>query len=268
MKNVLVMLSALLFSSIAFADVGVSEAPPVKPAGVQCHNVVICKLPVHKKKKKVLPPAKVVVLKPTPGTPKVVVVHQKEYVRVPVLVKVKEVEKCKEKVCKSESRTVIVGGHIGLGAGALPGYASGNLGLRLEIPKALMGFEVFLSAPYGVGADAMLYVYRGSLVKVHILDAGFLLNFQNCGGPTSVCKYNLSNQQFARRIDLIFGAGIQVKLHCNLDLTADWRVDVPDPVGLYNHRNDTVSVPYLNDSNVFKNSFGSSQLILGLTFHN
>lgn len=256
MKNLviaLVVVCSSLFAVNALADVGV-----VKP---------------HHKKK-----AKVVQVTHKPTTPPVVVAQPGETAVVNVtppvvpVVKAPESVKAPEKKCEKvgcgPAPKVIVGGHIALGGGVLPGYYSMNYGLRLEIPKAYLGFEVFLSAPYGVGAQAMVYAYRGETVKLHVFDLGFLVNFQSCGGPGNACQFNLSDQQFARRVDLLTGLGVQVKINCNIDFTADWRVDIADPVGLYNHRNLAASNPYLDMGHVFRNAFGSSQLLVGLNFHN
>jgi hypothetical protein len=267
-KNITILLAAFcstIFAIPAFGDVGeVSK----KDKNKECHTVVVCK-PRHKKPK--APPVEPPVVKteepvapPVELQPRTIVIEKKVVEQVPVPVVVKE--KCKDNECKPQPK-VVVGAHLGIGAGVLPPNASGNFGLRLEIPKAYLGFEAFVSAPYGVGVQAMAYAYRGKLVQFHVLDVGVLVNFKECGGPGSPCRFNLSNEEFPRRVDLLFGMGVQVKLHCNVDFTADWRVDVPNMVGLHDHRDLAVADPYLDMGHVFRNSFGSSQLIVGFNFH-
>lgn len=214
----------------------VKPAPKPEPAPCQCQKPHACNCPAK-------PPVIVVIQRPL------------ERVAPPPV--------CKDKGCRKEPK-VIVGGYVALGVGVRDQYVQGNVGLQLEFPKAYLGLRVFTALDKGVGFQALLYPYRGDKLKVHILDPGVLVT----GDPFNYTN----NTDVPRRVDLIFGAGIQYRLLCNLDLTADWRVNIADP-GMLADRNGVLitSGPrtgqFLDAPHVVGNSFSSSQVLVGLLLH-
>jgi hypothetical protein len=167
------------------------------------------------------------------------------------------------KDCRKEPK-VVVGGYLALGVGVRDQYVQGNVGLQLEFPKARLGLRAFTALNYGVGFQALIYPYRSDRLKIHIVDPGVLVT----GDPFSYTN----NTDVPRRVDLLLGAGVQVKLICNLDLTVDWRVNIADPGMLARDGGVTITSgpragKFLEAGNVVGNSFSSSQVLLGLLLH-
>lgn len=179
------------------------------------------------------------------------IVTRTKYVRVPRV----PVLKCPG--CGPEG-DVVFGGWAALGLGVRDPYTSGNIGLLLQVPKAYVGLRVYSALQYGVGVQFLPYVYRGNRVQVHVLDPGYLIT----GGPF---KY-LSDPDVPRHIDLLVGAGVQVKLTCHLALTADLRTAIPDPTKL----KDCVgsSGQRVDAAAAVGNAFAATQLLVGLLLHN
>jgi hypothetical protein len=165
---------------------------------------------------------------------------------------------------KDKDKKVVVGGYVALGVGVRDQYVQGNIGLQLEFPKARLGLRIFSALDKGVGAQALIYPYRSERVKVHIIDPGVLVTDS---------PFNLTNNtDVPRRVDLLLGAGVQVKLVCHLDLTVDWRVNIADPGMLVRDDGKVITSgphagTYLDAAHVTGNSFSSSQVMLGLLLH-
>lgn len=245
MKKLLSTILLLSLSVPAYAD----------DDGCYYKTVKVCPLK-HKAKPK---PAPVVVLPvESPACPPVlapIVVEKVKTVEKKVFVPVKACP-----ICPPEG-PVVVGGHAALGLGVRDPYVSGMLGLRLRFPQAWLGLEVFSALQYGVGFQGLVYVYQGPVVKVHVIDPGVLVT----GSPFSY----LGEKDVHRRVDLLLGAGVEVKLMCHLALTADWRVGIPDPRYLAEHQTCDGSCPrHVNPGNTVGNAFATNQLFLGLLVHN
>lgn len=232
-----------------------AHAAPARD-GNGCYQKLVTVCPIKKLKPKVVvTPAPIIEYRdrivekrvevPVPG-PTIIVTHTK-YVKVPVL-------KCPG--CGPEPEAVL-GGWAAIGLGVRDPYMSGNIGLLLQIPKAYVGLRVYSALQYGVGVQFLPYVYRGSRVQVHVLDPGFMIT----GAPF---KY-LSDPDVPRTVDLLIGAGVQVKLTCHLALTADLRTNIPDPtklkdcVGSHGER--------IQAANAVGNAFAATQLLVGLLLH-
>lgn len=236
------------------------------PGTCYTKTITVCVPKKHKVKVKqgplvVVPPTQIVVpplvVPPVQVTITPIVTR---VVRVPVPCNREHVKECR----KDKDKKVVVGGYVALGVGVRDQYVQGNVGLQLEFPKAYLGLRAFSALDKGVGFQALLYPYRSERLKVHIIDPGVLVT----GSP-----FNLTNNtDVPRRVDLIFGAGIQYKLLCNLDLTADWRVNVADP-GMLARDNGVVRTSgphagqFLDAAHVTGNSFSSSQVLVGLLLH-
>jgi hypothetical protein len=147
----------------------------------------------------------------------------------------------------------IIGGHLSLGLGVQDPYVSGRVGLRFEIPKAYLGLDVFSLFQYGVGAQLLPYVYRSNRVAVHVIDLGFLVT----GSPFDY----LADKDIHRRIDILVGAGIEIKLTCHLAALVDWRVDIP---GKFGSCDRCVNGQKLDVGREIGNAFAESQVFVGL----
>lgn len=226
------------------------KPPVVKPAACPCQpKACNCPSPV------VVPPLVVPPIQVT-ITPIRTVVRE-----VPVPCNKPHAKDCK----LDKDKKVVVGGYATLGVGVRDQYVQGNVGLQLEFPKARLGLRAFTALDKGLGLQALIYPYRSERLKVHIIDPGIVFT------PGS---FNLANNtDVPRSLDLIFGAGVQVKLACHLQLLLDWRVNVVDPVRLGQedgklYQTGPNTYRYLDAAHVIGNSFSSSQLMLGLLFHN
>lgn len=273
MKKIILALALCLVPTLALADAPGPQCLPECSVPANCTLKLDCPPPVKKavkkkKKKKtavvVAPvpapacaptcPAPVVIVNPTPSV--VVVKTVTRTVKVPA--------QCPDGKCKKEPK-VVVGGYVALGVGVRDQYVQGNVGLQLEFPKARLGLRAFTALDKGVGFQALIYPYRSERVKVHILDPGVLIT----GDPFNYTN----NTDVPRRVDLLLGAGVQVKLTCHLQLLVDWRVNIADP-GMLARDNGVVQTSgahagqYLDSPHVVGNSFSSSQVMLGLLFHN
>lgn len=239
MNKIIILLSCLL-PSMALAGETVEV-----PAG--CAAKVVC--PTH------LTPKKKVQKKVVPVTKKKEVVQKDDR------------ETTAQKKCADDcgpEPSVIFGAYAALGIGVRDQYVQGNLGLHLEVPAAHLGVRAFSALDKGIGIQSLIYAYRGGRFKLHVVDPGI----QFTGG-----SFNYTNNtDVPRSWDLLIGAGIQWKLACNIDLTADWRINIANPVMLF--QNDGVTLTsgpragqHLNGGHVVGNSFSSSHVLLGVLFH-
>jgi hypothetical protein len=210
-------------------------------------------------------PKKKVVVAPVPVVPdckpdyRVVTRTEYKYITVPgapypvaVPVAVPFERKC------NESQDAIVGLHLGVGVGARDPYVSGQIGLRFKYRPAYVGFEVFSALQYGVGIQSLAYVYQGPRVSVHVLDPGVLIPFSN--------KNLLSDRDIPRKVDLLLGAGVEVKILCHLAFTADIRTDIPDPAKLKDCVGSTGE--RIQAAKAVGNAFADTQVVLGLLVRN
>lgn len=259
MKKVILALATLCcFAAPAFAD---KPAPP----------------PVHHKKrhKKVVvvspppPVAPPVVVEPPVTPPPVVVAPPPPVVVTPKPVFVPHKLCGLKPTCPDwEEKNFVASAHLAIGAGAQAPWASGLLGVRMEFPKLYLGIEPFVSLPYGVGVDGMVYAYRGKVVQFYPLSVGFMVNWNQSGVFGTNVKY-LSDNDINRIIDLRLGAGLQIKLACHVSLALDWRVSIPDPVKLGREDNvcescGTHGSRKLDANTAVGNAFAQSQLLVGI----
>lgn len=266
MKKVILALALCFVAAPAFAD---------KPAPAPVH---------HKKHKKVVvvvpppapPVAPPVVVEPPVVPPAVVVVPPP-----PAPVPPPKAVFVPKKLCGLkpscpdwESKGFIPEAHLAIGVGAQAPWASGLLGLRMEFPVGYggLGIEPFISIPYGVGADVMIYAFRNKVVQVYPISVGAMINWnynQDHGAFGTNAKF-LSDQDVNRLWDLRLGAGVSVKLACHVFLALDWRVSIPDPVKL--NAEDHIcqncgkggASRYLDANTAVANAFAQSQLYVGV----
>ena len=209
----------------------------------KCYTKTITVCPVKKHKK------------PPIAIPLPLIEYREKKVFVPVAV----VAPCVDALCPD--KPFIVGGHLAIGLGVRDPYVSGMAGIRLHIPKAHLGLEVFSAFQYGVGAQLLIYPYQGRRVNLHIIDPGFLIT----GSPFD----QFGEKDIARRVDLLLGLGVEVKIICHLSLTADWRVGIPDPGKIA--RDDSCGPNCsrrIDAGATIGNAFASSQIFLGVLVHN
>jgi hypothetical protein len=258
MKKVILALMLCGFVAPVFADKPAPHFVPHKK-----HKKVVVVVPPTVLPPVVIPPIEHVVLPP----PMIVVVPPMPPTIKPVAA---PVMLCKAG-CVPESKVFLTSAHLAVGVGAQAPWASGLVGLRMEFPGVMLGLEPFVSLPYGVGADGLLYMYRGPVVQIPIA-FGFMINWnynQKTGMFGSDAKF-LSDQDINRVIDLRMGAGVQVKLKCSTKLTVDWRVSIPDPAKLDNENNVCMScgnhAHKLDANTAVGNAFAQSQILVGLLF--
>lgn len=240
--------------SLAIALLAVIATPAF--AGEECYQKTITVCPT--KRKKPLP-------KPAPAPVFVdrEVVVEKEVVKVEGILVPVPVEKViyRDKLicprCPPDRNSIGIFGELGLMA--QDPYATGMLGIRLQFPKAFLGAQIFSQLQYGLGAQLLTYVYRGDRLKVHVGDPGVL--FPLFGNYLTV-------RDVPRDWDLIVGAGAQYRLLCNLDLIADLRVDIPDPVKLANRDCVGKDGQRIDTWNALGNALAGTQAFVGLLFHN
>jgi hypothetical protein len=228
--------------------------------GCYTKTVEVCpaKRPPHKK----LPPKVVVV----PGP--LVIYRDREVVklvpgpivRVPVVVRVPApypVYRCPG--CGPEPK-LVVGGWAAIGLGVQDPYVSGNIGLQLRVPKAHLGLRAYSALQYGFGLQLLIYPYQGERVKLHIIDPGVMI---------PVAGYYLSDKDINRSVDLVLGAGVEIKLTCLLALTLDLRTSIPDPGALASHSTCGAGCRNrIDGAAAVGNAFAATQLLVGLLVHN
>jgi hypothetical protein len=254
-RTILSILVALLLVTPAFAA-------DHKPG--ECYQKTITVCVPKKSKAKAKPAAVVEAPAPTPTpAPEPVVVTVVKTVPGPTVTKVVE-KPCNRphvQECEAKDKDPRFGIYGAAGVGVRDQYYSVNLGIQVRVPQAHLGFRIFSAINRGIGAQGLIYVYQGKKVLVHVLDPGI----QATG---TVFSYN-NNTDVPRSLDMILGAGVQVKLKCDLALLIDWRVNIADPVYLAQNNGVLVSTGpnsarYLDAPHAVGNSFSSSQLMLGL----
>jgi len=225
-------------------------------------TITVC---VPKKPKKKVKKHPLVVVTPAPVPPPApaptVVVQVKQTTIVKNVPAVVPCNRAHAKPCEDDLREPRFGVYGALGIGVRDQYVQGNLGLQLTIPKVYLGLRLFSALDKGFGAQGLIYAYQGKRVRVHVVDPGILVT-----GP----PFNYTNNtDVPRNLDMIFGAGVDVKLRCSLWLLVDWRVTLADPVMLA-RENGVLQLTgdhkgqLLRSDNVTGNSFSSSQLVVGL----
>jgi hypothetical protein len=257
---------SFIFATLAVLCL-VTPALAAEPKPGDCYQktITVC-VPKKPKAKKPAPPA---VAQPTPPAaepaPAVVVVERTVTKTVPGPTKT-VLEKCNKehvKPCLPDESEPRVGVYAALGAGVRDQYVQGNVGFQVRIPKAYLGIRLFTALDKGIGAQGLIYVYQSPKVKVHVLDPGIVAS----AGVFS----QTNNTDVPRQLDMIFGAGVQVRLKCDLHLLIDWRVNLADPVYLAENDHKLISTgptsaKYLDAPHVVGNSFSSSMLMVGILY--
>lgn len=226
-------------------------AVPAVAAERDCYTktVVIC--PTHKPKHKKKPPIVVVPAPLVEYREKLVVVHRD---CTPAII---YRDRLVPAGCPPEGNAVFSAWGA-LGLGARDPYVSGNFGGQVRFPKAFLGLRVYSALQYGFGANALLYVYQGPRVRLHIIDPGVFL---------PIGDSYLSDADIKRHVDITVGAGVEVKLACHLALTADLRTNIPDPGVIAAHESCGAGCrSHIDAGNAVGNAFGATQLLLGALF--
>lgn len=225
----------------------------------------------HKKHKKiavVVPPMPPVVVVVPPLSPEVppVIVPPEDFIPPPLSPIIKPCKVC------APYGDVVYNLHLAIGVGVKQPYASGLVGFRVEFPKVYLGVEPFISIPFGIGVDGLVYAYRGKVVQFYPLSVGFMLNF-NYNNPNGVLGKNrfLSDQDINRVVDLRLGLGAQFRLACKWRLSLDLRTSIPDPAKLIRENgichNCVDGSVALNSRHAVANAFGATQLLVGVLFN-
>lgn len=247
MKKIILTLLCLTLLPVGIAKAdGETNVPDCKP-----DEVLVCRPKVVKRKKRrpPKPPAPPTVTVVTvPGDPPPPVVVEKVVDRIVI----RELRlPCPETGCPPEEGTE-VGFRLALGLSARDQHTRGLVSLRLEWPKTPFGLDVFSEFQYGVGAQVLLYPYRSQRIAIHVVDPGVLVT----GDPWSYSH----DADVERRVELLFGAGLQLRVACHVWLTADVRTGVP----LSDDYGCCVEGKKLDASRVVGNAFGSTTLFLGV----
>jgi hypothetical protein len=239
---------AILLIVIALLVLKCRRAHAAEP---QCYTKTVVVCPTHK------PVHKKVVVKPGP-----LIIYQERivykatpyYINKPVFVPTLYCPGC------GPTPHWVVGGWAAIGLGVRDPYVTGNVGLLVHQTQAHLGLRVYSVLQYGVAAQLLPYVYQGDRVNLHIIDPGVLIT----GSPFA----QLGDADIGRRVDILIGAGVEVKLTCHLALTADLRTAIPDPAVLARSCNDCGAKTRVDAGAAVGNAFASTQLLLGLLLHN
>lgn len=106
---------------------------------------------------------------------------------------------------------------------------TGHVGVRLRMPKYTpLVLEISAVFPYGIGATVGVDVIHTDRVRLHIGDFGVFGNFTV---PVSVARLE-------RKMDLVIGLGLEVKLTKTVSVTLDWRAFLPPPITTLRHYGD------------------------------
>lgn len=251
MKATIFALALLAFAPFAHAG----EAAPVAP-GPHCRYVLSCTPPAKKSPPKKKKP---VVKKAEP--PKA---PSKEQQSIVVVVVPSQPKKVEEK--KDEQAPVVLGIRGALGLGVRDPSFSGLLGVRVKVPPAHLGLDIYSAFDYGMAVQLLGYTFSGPRLSHHV-DVGLMW-------PE---KLYLSAQDVPRRWDLTVGTGLEYRFTRYLSATLDWRVNIPSPAFIASH-DDPVYDPsgtqvygydgrYLDVPAVLGNSLTQSQVLLGLMLH-
>lgn len=120
-----------------------------------------------------------------------------------------------------------------LAAGGAPGMAAyhgsvlgppstalltAHIAARFRLPKYTpLVLEIDVVFPHGVGANLGIDILRTERVRVHIGDVGL---FGNLTTPVSVARLK-------RKLDMVAGAGVEIKVNKSFSVTLDWRMFLP-----------------------------------------
>lgn len=91
---------------------------------------------------------------------------------------------------------------------------------RFAYERVMLGAELNLIAPYGIGANVLFYVYNGPRFSAHIFDPGIFYSWGSM---------EISVPTMPRAFDISAGAGVEVHIADWLTVTLDWRVFLPNP---------------------------------------
>jgi hypothetical protein len=91
---------------------------------------------------------------------------------------------------------------------------------RVAHQRVMLGIEVRMITPYGIGASALFYVYNGRYFAFHIFDPGVFYSF---------ASMEISAPEISRAIDISAGAGVEIRPAEWMAITLDWRIFLPNP---------------------------------------
>jgi hypothetical protein len=248
MKSIIALI--LLISTVSYAK------PKLDSNGCYQKTITIC--PLHKPNKPV--PKPIVV-----PAPLVQIEYKTVEVKVPVPVtvyrdrtKLVPVPYCPG--CPPEGN-MVVGLRLGLGLSAMDPYTSGLVGVRLRWPKAWLGLDAYSNLQYGFGFQLLFYPYQGRRVNLHFLDLGVRVS------PAPFRNYGEAD--IRRNIDLLFGAGAEIRVGCYTYLGIDLVSHIPDPALLSDKSTCRAgSCSRVDVSHVIGNALANTQLFLSVIFHN
>ncbi len=111
---------------------------------------------------------------------------------------------------------------VGAVGGGYPNRGGLLMVARLRrIPETPLGLEFGFYAPWGVGANLLLDVYRSDRVRVHLLDPGVFYSWDQ--------ELRIVRPDVERAVDITFGLGVEWQFADRWWLTVDCRMFLPEP---------------------------------------
>jgi hypothetical protein len=112
---------------------------------------------------------------------------------------------------------------IGAVGGGYPDHGGLLLVGRLRrMPETFLGLEFGFYAPWGVGANLLLDVFRNDRLRVHLLDPGVFYAWDD--------SFRIVRPDVERAVDITFGAGVEWQFASRWWLTVDCRMFFPEPI--------------------------------------
>jgi hypothetical protein len=115
--------------------------------------------------------------------------------------------------------------------GGYPGRGGLLLTARLRrIPEVPLALEVGFYAPWGVGANLLLDIYRNDRLRVHFFDPGVFYAWDP--------ELRIVRPDVERDYDITMGLGVEWQFRDRWWLTVDHRFYFPDPFRTIGHYGD------------------------------
>ncbi|MFH1047596.1 MAG: hypothetical protein V1738_04805 [Patescibacteria group bacterium] len=96
------------------------------------------------------------------------------------------------------------------------------VGRLRRLPETPLGLEFGFYAPWGVGANLLIDVYRTERWRVHLLDPGVFYVWEP--------RLNIVRTDVRRAVDITFGAGVEWQFAPQWWVTLDCRMYFPEPI--------------------------------------
>lgn len=121
------------------------------------------------------------------------------------------------------------GQHGGLDISFATGVNIGTDGRTGGIPamfrfvheRVMLGLELNVMVPYGIGANVLFYVYNGPRFAIHVIDPGVFYSWAD--------GLEISAPSMPRALDISAGLGAEIRVNDWLAVTVDWRTYLANP---------------------------------------